>query len=379
MKISATLAQNIIDGLASVLQQQLNFFDENGTIIASTSPGRIGNYHGGAAKLLREGLSQLFVHEDGEYEGALRGCNYSLDIDGKTVGAIGITGDSEEVDRYGKIIKRMTEIQLAENDAHEKKKIADRIRDRFFDDWILTEINVSEPDFVRRAGIQRVDLHVRRRVVVFQLRKLHIYRDTPDGQQLIDAINRCLRQLTGDIPDAVFSKTPSQMICLLPFMEDERLRAFIRTVFSSVEAEFGEELIAGADSLKDFGRVSMHQAYEKASRALSSCEQTLQRVLFYDEATYELLISEISVQSREDFVRRVFNACSPEEIEDFSALIFALYKNDGSIQQTAAQLYLHKNTVLYKLNRITEITGLNPRHWLNIPLFYLAILFHSGK
>ena len=259
------------------------------------------------------------------------------------------------------------------------KKIADRIRDRFFDDWILTEINVSEPDFVRRAEIQRVDLHVRRRVVVFQLRKLHIYRDTPDGQQLIDAINRRLRQLTGDIPDAVFSKTPSQMICLLPFMEDERLRAFIRAAFSAVEAEFGEELIAGADSLKDFGRVSMHQAYEKASRALSSCEQTLQRVLFYDEATYELLIGEISGQSREDFVRRVFNACSPEEIEDFSTLILALYKNDGSIQQTAAQLFLHKNTVLYKLTRITEITGLNPRHWLNIPLFYLAILFHSGK
>ena len=121
------------------------------------------------------------------------------------------------------------------------------------------------------------------------------------------------------------------------------------------------------------------KAYEKASRALSSCEQTLQRVLFYDEATYELLIGEISGQSREDFVRRVFNACSPEEIEDFSTLILALYKNDGSIQQTAAQLFLHKNTVLYKLNRITEITGLNPRHWLNIPLFYLAILFHSGK
>ena len=47
MKISATLAQNIIDGLASVLQQQLNVFDENGIIIASTSPERIGNFHDG--------------------------------------------------------------------------------------------------------------------------------------------------------------------------------------------------------------------------------------------------------------------------------------------------------------------------------------------
>ena len=379
MKISATLAQNIIDGLASVLQQQLNVFDENGIIIASTSPERIGNFHGGAARLLREGLSQLVVHWDGEYEGALRGCNYSLDIDGEIIGAIGITGESEEVDRYGKIIKRMTEIQLAESDAQEKKKLADRIRDRFLDDWILTDINVSEPDFLRRAEIQRVNLRVRRRVIVFQLRSLHSYRDTPNGQKLIDTINRSLRQMTGDIPDAVFSKTPSQMICLLPFMEDSRLAAFIGNAFSAIEEQFGEELIAGADSLKDYGAVSMHEAYEKASRALSSCEQSGQRVLFYDSASYELIVSEISDKTKESLVHKVFASASPAEIEELSTLILALYKNNGSIKQTAAQLFLHKNTVQYKLNRITENTGLNPRQWLYIPLFYLAILFHRSR
>ena len=379
MKISATLAQNIIDGLASVLQQQLNVFDENGIIIASTSPERIGNFHGGAARLLREGLSQLVVHWDGEYEGALRGCNYSLDIDGEIIGAIGITGESEEVDRYGKIIKRMTEIQLAESDAQEKKKLADRIRDRFLDDWILTDINVSEPDFLRRAEIQRVNLRVRRRVIVFQLRSLHSYRDTPNGKKLIDTINRSLRQMTGDIPDAVFSKTPSQMICLLPFMEDSRLAAFIGNAFSAIEEQFGEELIAGADSLKDYGAVSMHEAYEKASRALSSCEQSGQRVLFYDSASYELIVSEISDKTKENLVHKVFASASPAEIEELSTLILALYKNNGSIKQTAAQLFLHKNTVQYKLNRITENTGLNPRQWLNIPLFYLAILFHRSR
>ena len=42
MTISAQLAQNIIDSLASVLQQQLNFFDKNGMIMASTAKRRIG-------------------------------------------------------------------------------------------------------------------------------------------------------------------------------------------------------------------------------------------------------------------------------------------------------------------------------------------------
>ena len=232
---------------------------------------------------------------------------------------------------------------------------------------------------MRRAEIQRVNLRVRRRVIVFQLRSLHSYRDTPNGQKLIDTINRSLRQMTGDIPDAVFSKTPSQMICLLPFMEDSRLAAFIGNAFSAIEEQFGEELIAGADSLKDYGAVSMHEAYEKASRALSSCEQSGQRVLFYDSASYELIVSEISDKTKENLVHKVFASASPAEIEELSTLILALYKNNGSIKQTAAQLFLHKNTVQYKLNRITENTGLNPRQWLNIPLFYLAILFHRSR
>ena len=59
MTISAQLAQNIIDSLASVLQQQLNFFDKNGMIMASTAKRRIGRYHAGAAKLVSEGLEEL--------------------------------------------------------------------------------------------------------------------------------------------------------------------------------------------------------------------------------------------------------------------------------------------------------------------------------
>lgn len=378
MKISASLAQNIIDGLASVLQQQLNFFDENGYILASTTPSRIGNFHGGAAKLISEGLEELFIYHDDEYEGALRGCNYSLEIDGKVIGAIGISGECDEVYRFGQIIKRMTEIQLAENDASEKKKIANRIRDRFFDDWILTDISYADVSFIRRAENQRIDIHVQRRIVIFQLKNLEQYRDTATGQQTIDAINRFLREQVGNIPNALFSKTPSQMICLLPYLSNAKLHRFITDIFSIVESRFHEILIAGVDSEKELGRVTMHHAYEKASRALMACTKKNEcRILFYDEASYELLLAEISEHSREAFIHHIFSNCTEEEINEYCLLIQSLYRNNGSIMKTASQHYIHKNTVQYKLNRIAEKTGYNPRDWLNIPLFYLAILFHD--
>lgn len=378
MKISAELAQNIIDGLASVLQQQLNFFDENGIILASTAKSRIGDYHGGAAHLIREGLQELFIHHDGEYAGALKGCNYSLEIDGKVIGAIGISGECEEVYRFGQIIKKMTEIQLKENDASEKKKIADRIRDRFFDDWILTDVSYTDAAFIRRAQGQRVNIRVQRRVVLFQLKNLNQYRDTANGQKTIDAINRSMRSMVSGIPDALFSKTPSQMICLLPFSGDAQIHGFIAAAFDHIAHRFHEEMIAGVDSGKEFGHVTMHQAYEKANRALSACMQKSGcSILFYDEASYELLLAEIPEHTREAFLHQIFGNCTEEEIDEFSMLILSLYRHNGSITKTASERFIHKNTVQYKLNRIAEMTGYNPRDWLNIPLFYLAILFRE--
>lgn len=90
MKISGKTAQGIIDELSSVLQQQLNFFNESGVILASTNHERIGQFHGGAAKLIAEHLDELTIYRDEEYPGARQGCNFPLTIDSVTVGALAL-------------------------------------------------------------------------------------------------------------------------------------------------------------------------------------------------------------------------------------------------------------------------------------------------
>ena len=117
-------------------------------------------------------LDELTIYRDEEYPGARQGCNFPLTIDSVTVGAIGITGEYQEVCRYGQIIKKMTELMIRENDVLERKKIEDRIRDRFLDDWILSAQDETDSMFVRRANAQRIDLNLPRRVAL--LRKMCI-------------------------------------------------------------------------------------------------------------------------------------------------------------------------------------------------------------
>lgn len=380
MKISGKTAQGIIDELSSVLQQQLNFFNESGVILASTNHERIGQFHGGAAKLIAEHLDELTIYRDEEYPGARKGCNFPLTIDSVTVGAIGITGEYQEVCRYGQIIKKMTELMIRENDVLERKKIEDRIRDRFLDDWILSAQDETDSMFVRRANAQRIDLNLPRRVALLRIRNLKQYADTPDGQQMIDRINRHVRQYMAGLSGGIFSKTPSLMILLLPAMPDRDMRSLLMRLLADVEERFGVFLIAGADSFDDVGKLSIHHAYVKAFDALNACSLSEEkRVFFYDETTYELFLSELSERSRLRFIQRVFGGLSEEEVEEYAALLTTLYENDGSIARTAQAHFIHKNTLQYKLNRLMDKTGYNPRSCSSIPLYYLAVLFYKHR
>ena len=49
------------------------------------------------------------------------------------------------------------------------------------------------------------------------------------------------------------------------------------------------------------------------------------------------------------------------------------YQNDRSVAQAAEKLYIHKNTLQYKLNNIYTKSGFNPRNFEDAVLLYLAI------
>lgn len=66
-------------------------------------------------------------------------------------------------------------------------------------------------------------------------------------------------------------------------------------------------------------------------------------------------------------------------MEEYAALLTTLYENDGSIARTAQAHFIHKNTLQYKLNRLMDKTGYNPRSCSSIPLYYLAVLFYKHR
>ncbi|MFQ9679345.1 MAG: PucR family transcriptional regulator [Ruthenibacterium lactatiformans] len=53
----------------------------------------------------------------------------------------------------------------------------------------------------------------------------------------------------------------------------------------------------------------------------------------------------------------------------------AYFAAEGSIQAAADALYIHKNTLQYRLKRLEELTGCDVRRPSQAPVFYMAVLF----
>ena len=76
------------------------------------------------------------------------------------------------------------------------------------------------------------------------------------------------------------------------------------------------------------------------------------------------------------FIKEVFGDKVPEVLEDEEAMstINKFFENNLNISETARQLYVHRNTLVYRLERIERAIGLDIRSFDDAMTFRIAIM-----
>jgi carbohydrate diacid regulator len=373
MNISRKIAFQIVTDISEIIHRPINMMDERGIIIASTDPGRIGAYHAAAHRIVTGRLRELVIFDDDEYEGARKGINLPVMLNGDIAGVIGVTGEYAEVSQYSRIIKRMTEILLLENYYNEQQKLDNRVRQRFLDDWLFTGRGAGDPDFVERGQRMGIDVTLPRRVMAAEIAELAKYSDTLRGQQLIAGVNKVARKLTEEIAGSVFVKTASLMISLVAEPADEKLRLLAEKIQAQVKKIYGLEVVIGIDRPER----KLYRAYGKAKKALRAAKNSPRGLCFYNAITLETFTDEISPGSKREFIRNIFNRRPAGEIEKWINLLKVYFNANGSVIRAAESLSIHKNTLQYQLKKLSEQTGRDPRRVSDAALFYLALQFYD--
>lgn len=91
------------------------------------------------------------------------------------------------------------------------------------------------------------------------------------------------------------------------------------------------------------------------------------------------LIYQIPISLCEMFLQEVFGEKIPEMFDEETTItINKFFENNLNISETARQLYVHRNTLVYRLERIEKALGLDIRTFEDAMLFKIALMVISN-
>ena len=376
MPIAKTFAMQIVEEISGIIHQHINFIDDHGIIIASTDPSRIDSVHMGAKRLIDEGLTQLIIASDDEYPCSRKGINLPIIVDEKTIGVIGITGEPQEVSKFGEIIRKFTEMTIRDVAIREQKEQRDKVLSRFLENWLNDPTYPLSAGFEKTAASLGVNPHVHRRIVVASFAVSELLGSS-DLQERLDRATRLLRQRLCDHPDHHTIRIGARLVFLILHQPDDRIKDQLQSIIDECLAFYQLQLHLGVD--RDAVDSHLSDAYIQASKALhASMALGASKLLFYRDLHLDLFVHEIPESLKAEFVAKIFGACDANERQSYCTMLKLLYHHNGSIQKTAEELFIHKNTLQYQLNRLHQLTGYDPRHTQNIALYTLAMEFSKN-
>ena len=369
MFISETAARAIVQEIKSATGHHVNIMNQDGVIFASTDPARVGHRHQGACQILERGLSRLTVQEDDvSPDGARRGINLPIQLDGRTVGVIGITGAPEEVEALGGVIKRMTEIMIRDSRRQAQEELLESARQCCIESWLFSE-NPELSELELRGNMLGVDVSARWIVAI------------------LEVLEPAAPQFPREMRNALYVKHlrpylegKGQCLCavinqriLLLLQDENRYEALslVNQIRGELESAY-QAGVCGGMSAEGRRGLEIRRCYQEAKTACRTAKTLGGRVLCYDEVSLEFLADSIPPAIQRDLVELVFAGCTPEEREEVRDAVLLYFQCRGDIKEMARVLYVHKNTVHYRLQRIQAKTGYSVRDPKGAVLLYFA-------
>ena len=369
-------AQVIVDEIGNEIHTHINFMDANGYIIASTDQARIGMLHEGAQKVIREHLEHLYVTVDMETATMKAGVNLPIVIHETIVGVIGITGEVERVIGYGKIVQHMTQIMVEDGLIKDEHRYDRRVRYRFLEEWIAGMGNKYNWEFVERGEKLGIDVRKPRRVMIIHIDTYHQLSTSLEGQEKLEQIETTIRHIIERENEGLYLRLPPKQIVLVPACSDTKIKQLAQKLKTRIYSRYEEILLIGIDSLSKDESIIFKRCNE-AEKAVACAATVVREIVFYDELCMDLFMNEITLSSMEEYIRRLFPRQSGEAIEEYMQLIETYFAYEGSITKAANALYIHKNTLQYKLKKMEAITGKDIRIPTGAATYYIAKEFYQ--
>ena len=155
--------------------------------------------------------------------------------------------------------------------------------------------------------------------------------------------------------------------------ETERIATGIaQTLSSEFYAKVSIGISTVVDNIKDLAR-----AYKEAQVAIEVGKvfDTEKNIISYENLGIGRLIYQLPTTLCEMFLQEVFKKGSIESLDRETLMtVQCFFENNLNVSETSRKLFVHRNTLVYRLEKIRKITGLDLREFEHAITFKVALM-----
>lgn len=348
--ISNQILQNTIEGLKAITRIDICIMDTEGKSLASTI-NNADDY---------ENAVLAFVESPADSQ-VLQGYQFFKVFDEHQLEyVILVKGDSDDVYMVGKIASfQIQNLLVAYKERYDK--------DNFIKNLLLD--NLLLVDIYNRAKKLHIETDVRRVVFIIETKN---EKDT----NALETVRSLFSSKTKDFITAVDEKNIILVKELKPNETYEDMTKTAKVILDMLNTEAMTKVYVAfgtiVNEIKDVSR-----SYKEAKMALDVGKifYNGRNVVAYNQLGIGRLIYQLPMPLCKMFIREIFDGKSPDDFdEETLTTINKFFENSLNVSETSRQLYIHRNTLVYRLDKLQKSTNLDLRVFEDAITFKIALM-----
>ncbi len=331
------LAQDIVDRTMAILPYNVNVMDSQGLILGSGEQERINTRHEGAQLVLANGrVVEIDVQTAKCLKGVQPGINLPLLHDQRLIGVLGITGDPDQLRTYAELVRMTAEMLVGQR--HQQAE--QQWRRQRCDDLLALLLGSRIP-------------------CLFEL----------EPGQATDAL---IAWLQSRYPDSwCFSASPVSLLWCRPatvVLDEQRLLEKLDGL--------GWQVLRVAVGGQADGLAGLRRCYRRVSDLLGYGREVLpsSRVLPLNRYRLPVMLWRYRTDDAlEELLKPLHKVLAKDSNGQLLSTLRSWCEHDGQSQACAEALGIHRNSLRYRMERIAELSGVDPMRLDGMLALYLGV------
>lgn len=349
--MSNRLFQGLVHQMRDTIDVTIGVVDETATIIACSDVTRIGTTNEFVSLDLNDS-HDIFIRDGFTYKPF--GSHLKPDY------AVFVEGTDDIAAKYASIMS----ITLANIKQYYDEKYD---RNNFIKNVVLD--NVLPGDVVIKARELHFNSEISRVVLLVRI-------ISANDISAYDVIQNLFPDKSKDF---VFNITETDIVLVKEIkngVESKDLEKLARSIVDTLSGEFYTRVNVGIGT-PVVGIRELANSFKEAQTALEVGKvfDTDKAIVNYDNLGIARLVYHLPIPLCETFLHEVFKKGSIESLDHETLFtIQRFFENNLNVSETSRKLFVHRNTLVYRLEKIKKLTGLDLREFDHAIIFKIALM-----